>query len=67
MLMDKKTPLRDADRIQTELQEKKRMAQITQANRMIRQQGRRSKNKAGVQVLLWLYRWITEWLVMLLE
>jgi hypothetical protein len=43
MLMDKKTPLRDADRIQTKLHEKKRMAQITQANRMICQQGKEIK------------------------
>ena len=47
MLMDEKTPLRDADRIQTKSQEKKRMAQITQANRMIRQQGKEIKKQGG--------------------
>jgi hypothetical protein len=47
MLMDKKTPLRDADRIRTESHEKKRMAQITQANRMIRQQGKEIENQGG--------------------
>ncbi len=40
MLMDEKTLLRDADRIRTKSHEKKRMAQITQANRMIQQQGK---------------------------
>jgi hypothetical protein len=47
MLMDEKTPLRDADRIQTKPQEKKRMAQITQANRMICQQGKETKKQSG--------------------
>ena len=47
MLMDEKTPLRDADRIQTKSQEKKRMAQITQANRMICQQGKEIKKQGG--------------------
>jgi hypothetical protein len=45
MLMGKKTPLRDADRIQTESHEKKHMAQITQANRMICQQGKEIKKQ----------------------
>jgi hypothetical protein len=43
MLMDKKTLLRDADCIRAKWQEKKRMAQITQAKRMIRQQGKEIK------------------------
>jgi hypothetical protein len=47
MLMEEKTPLRDADRIQTELHEKKRMAQITQANRMICQQGKDIEKQGG--------------------
>ncbi len=47
MLMDKRTPLRDADRIRTESQAKKRMAQITQANRMIHQQGKEIKKQGG--------------------
>ncbi len=47
MLMDEKTPLRDADCIQTKSQEKKRMAQITQANRMIRQQGKEIEKQGG--------------------
>jgi hypothetical protein len=47
LLMDKKTPLRDADQVQSELHEKKRMAQITQANRMICQQGKDIKNQEG--------------------
>jgi hypothetical protein len=47
MMIDKKTPLRDADRIRTESQEKKRMAQITQANRMIHQQGKEIKKQGG--------------------
>jgi hypothetical protein len=67
LLMDKKTPPRDADQVQSELHEKKHMAQIEQANRMICQQGKDIKNKGGVQVLLWLYGWISRRLVMLLE
>ncbi len=39
MLMDQETPLRDADQVRSESNEKKRMAQISQANRMIHQQG----------------------------
>ncbi len=35
LLIDKKTPLRDADRVRSDLHEKKRMALIEQANRMI--------------------------------
>ncbi len=47
MLMDKKTPLRDADCVRSELHEKKHMAQITQANRMICQQGKYIENQGG--------------------
>jgi hypothetical protein len=47
MFMEEKTPLRDADRIQTESHEKKRMAQITQANRMICQQGKEIEKQGG--------------------
>jgi hypothetical protein len=45
--MDEKTPLRDADRIRTKSHEKKHMAQITQANRMIRQQGKEIQKQGG--------------------
>jgi hypothetical protein len=45
--MDEKTPLRDADRVRSELHEKKCMAQIKQANRMIRQQGKDIENQGG--------------------
>jgi hypothetical protein len=45
--MDKKTPLRDADRVRSESHEKKLMAQITQANRMICQQGKDIENQGG--------------------
>ena len=45
--MDKKIPLRDADRVQSESHEKKRMAQIDQANRMICQQGKDIENQGG--------------------
>jgi hypothetical protein len=47
MLMDEKTPLRDADQVHSESNEKQRMAQITQANRMIRQQGKDIANQGG--------------------
>jgi hypothetical protein len=47
MLMDEKTPLRDADQVRSESNEKKRMVQITQANRMIRQQGEDIANQGG--------------------
>jgi hypothetical protein len=47
LLMDEKTPLRDADQLRSELNEKKRMAQITQANRMICQQGKDIANQGG--------------------
>ena len=47
MLMEKKTPLWDADRVRSESNEKKRMAQLTQANRMIRQQGKDIANQGG--------------------
>ena len=47
MLMDEKTPLRDADQVRSESNEKKRMAQITQANRMILQQGKDIANPGG--------------------
>ncbi len=45
LLMDEKTPLRDADQVQSELHEKKRMAQIEQANRMICQQRKDIENQ----------------------
>ncbi len=47
MLMDEKTPLRDADQVSSESNEKKRMAQIMQANRMICQQGKDIANQGG--------------------
>jgi hypothetical protein len=47
LLMDKKTPLRDADQVRSELHEKKCMAQIVQANRMICQQGNDIENQGG--------------------
>jgi hypothetical protein len=47
LLMKKKTPLRDADQVHSELHEKKRMAQIEQADRMIRQQGKDIENQGG--------------------
>jgi hypothetical protein len=47
MLMDKKTPLRDADCVRSEWHEKKCMAQVTQANRMICQQGKDIENQGG--------------------
>ncbi len=47
MLMDEKTPLGDADQVRSESNEKKHMAQITQANRMIRQQGKDIANQGG--------------------
>jgi hypothetical protein len=47
LLMDEKTPLRDADQVRSELHEKKRMTQITQANRMIHQQGKDIENQGG--------------------
>ncbi len=45
LLMDEKTPLRNADRVQSESHEKKHMAQIIQANRMICQQGNDIENQ----------------------
>jgi hypothetical protein len=47
MLMDENTPLWDADRVCSELNEKKRMAQITQANRKIHWQGKDIANQGG--------------------
>jgi hypothetical protein len=47
LLMDKKTPLRDADQVRSELHEKKCMARIEQANRMIHQQGKDIENQGG--------------------
>jgi hypothetical protein len=47
MLMEEKTPLWDADRVRSELNEKKRMAQLTQANRIIHQQGKDIANQGG--------------------
>ncbi len=47
MLMEEKTPLRDADRVCSESNEKKHMAQLTQANRMIRQQEKDIVNQGG--------------------
>ncbi len=47
MLMEEKTPLRDADWVRSESNEKKHMAQLTQANRMIRQQGKDIANQGG--------------------
>ncbi len=47
MLMEEKTPLRDADQVHSESNEKKHMAQLTQANRMICQQGKDIANQGG--------------------
>jgi hypothetical protein len=47
MLIYEKTPLRDADRVCSESNKKKRMTQITQANRMICQQGKDIANQGG--------------------
>jgi hypothetical protein len=47
LLMEEKTPLRDADQLGSEFHEKKRMAQIEQANRMICQQGKDIENQGG--------------------
>jgi hypothetical protein len=47
MLMDEKTLLRDADRVRSESNGKKCMAQITQANRIICQQGKDIANQGG--------------------
>ncbi len=47
LLMEEKTPLRDADQVRSESHEKKHMAQIEQANRMIRQQGKDIENQGG--------------------
>jgi hypothetical protein len=49
MLMEEKTPLREADRVRSELNEKKCMAQLTQANRMICQQGKDIAHQGGSQ------------------
>jgi hypothetical protein len=47
LLMEEKTPLRDADQVRSELHEKKSMAQIEQANRIICLQGKDIENKGG--------------------
>jgi hypothetical protein len=47
MLMEEKTPLRDADQVRSESNEKKRMVQLTQENRMICQQGKDIANQGG--------------------
>ncbi len=47
MLMEENTPLRDADQVHSESHEKKHMAQIEQANRMICQQGKDIENQGG--------------------
>jgi hypothetical protein len=47
LLMEEKTPLRDADRVRLELYEMKHTAQIEQANRMIRQQWKDIENQGG--------------------
>ncbi len=47
MLMEEKTPLKDADQVHSESNEKKHMAQISQANRMICQQGKDIANQGG--------------------
>jgi hypothetical protein len=47
LLMDGKSPLRDADQVRSESHEKKCMAQIEQANRMICQQGKDIENQGG--------------------
>jgi hypothetical protein len=46
--MEEKTPLRDADQVRSESHEKKCMAQIEQANRMICQQGKDIENQGGI-------------------
>jgi hypothetical protein len=57
----------NAGQVHSESPEKKHMVQIEQANRMICQQRKDIENQGGIQMLLWLYRWITGGLVMLLE
>jgi hypothetical protein len=47
LLMEEKSPLRDADQVHSESHEKKHMAQITQANRMICVQGKDIENQGG--------------------
>ncbi len=47
LLMEEKTPLRAANQVRSESHEKKRMAQITQANRMICSQGKDIENQGG--------------------
>jgi hypothetical protein len=47
LLMEEKTPLRDADQVRSESHEKKHMAKIEQVNRMICQQGKDIKNQGG--------------------
>ncbi len=47
LMMEEKTSLRDADQVCSESHEKKRMAQIEQANRMIHQQGKDIENQGG--------------------
>ncbi len=47
LLMEKETPLRDADQVRSESHEKKCMAQIEQANQMICQQGKEVENQGG--------------------
>ncbi len=47
LLMEEKTPLRNADQVRSESHEKKRMARIEQANRMICQQGKDIENHGG--------------------
>jgi hypothetical protein len=47
LLMEEKTPLRAADQVRSESHEKKCMAQITQANRMILVQGKDIENQGG--------------------
>ncbi len=47
MLMEEKIPLWDADQVRSELNKKRHMAQLTQANRMICQQGKDIANQGG--------------------
>ncbi len=47
LLMEEKTPLRDADQVCSESHETKRMAQFEQANRIICQQGKDIENQGG--------------------
>ncbi len=47
LLMEEKTPLRAADQVCSESHEKKCMAQITQAERMICAQGKDIENQEG--------------------